>query len=83
MKIKSISEAYSIEPRTMHVIPNDFCQDKLMDVERIELETITQGSPAVGNAFMAYVGYNYYGQKLFTFKADSVNVEYFPSDNNQ
>jgi len=50
--------------------------DKPSACKEIKLETIVIGNVSVGNAFMAYVGYNFDGKKIFQFKSDSVNVEY-------
>ncbi len=82
-KIKSIKEAYSREPAIHEVSTqetyNEFEKFKHypdMLIKEIRIEQINIGDPAIVDVFMAYVGYNFEGKKLFQYRVDSVNVHY-------
>lgn len=78
-KIKSISEAYSQQPVTLTVLSEKYaqkCHDKPDACKEIKIETIVIGNSSVGDVFMAYVGYNFKGEKIFQYKCDSMNVHY-------
>jgi hypothetical protein len=82
MRIKSISEAYSMQPISFVLTTqethdaNKAWNDGKQDVKKIELEPVNIGHPFNSEMFMAYIGYGFDNQKLFTYKADSVNVQY-------
>ena len=83
-EIKSITEAYSQMPITLEVSTQErYDNHKNPDaaknfIKEIKLEVVTKGSSSVGVVFMAYVGYGFTGKKLFEYKADSMNVTYYP-----
>ena len=66
MKIKSISEAYSMQPVSLSLCE---CNHTHIDIciEKIEIEN--QGE--------FYIGFNFKGQNIFKYRSDSVNVHYF------
>lgn len=68
-KIKSISEAFSMQPRTLSVdkIRSNFNPDE--SVKEIVLERSGEDS-------YSYVGYNFEGKMLFKYLEHSVNVHY-------
>lgn len=76
--IKSISEAFSMQPIILSVC-NDYehYYDKPNAIKEIKLETLTIGyecgQPVQG---LYYVGYNFDGKKIFQYHAKSVNVHY-------
>ena len=71
-KIKSISEAFSMQPITLSVTePNKRLEfsnpkDHIKEIKDIGID---------GESY--YVGYNYDGKKLFKYVGKSVNVHYF------
>lgn len=66
-RIQSISEAYSSQPVTYVVVDNPSNKES---VKEIVLEDDW--------GFPTYCGYNFDGEPLFEYLADSVNVHYFP-----
>lgn len=71
--IKSISEAYSMQPNTLTVLPQKerlSFGDHSMDIKRIEREPFDETENSL-------VGYNFDGKKLFQYREKSVNVHYF------
>jgi hypothetical protein len=80
-KIKSISEAYSQQPKSEHIVSEqqfEHYYDKPNACKEIKKETVKLGYEC-GNEveILCYVGYNFDGKKLFQYKCDSVNVEYY------
>jgi len=76
-KIKSVSEAYSVNRRTWQIVDKNnkhFRPDK--DCVEIKLEKIKFDFVDYFEEDWYYVGYNIKGQKLFQYLADSVNVEF-------
>ena len=77
-KIKSIIEAFSIQPRTLSVCKREYESNKphahkpdcIKEIKKIQM---CKFEP---NEFI-YVGYNFKGSKLFEYQSKSVNVEYF------
>lgn len=71
-KVKSISEAFSMQPITITVTAPDKRTkfDPSQDIERIELEVLDENTSI-------YVGYNFEGEKKFQYLANTVNVHYF------
>ena len=67
--ISSITEAYSMQPATFHVINKNLKNDSLAEI-RLEKDK--------HDASPVYVGYTTNGEKLFMYRADSVNVHYKP-----
>lgn len=72
MKIKSISEAFSMQPITLQVVSENQRSkfDPSQDIEKIELEVMDENTNI-------YVGYNFDGEKKFQYITTSVNVHYF------
>ena len=70
-KVKSISEAFSMQPITLTVTDPERRTkfDPSQDIERIELEVMDENTNI-------YVGYNFDGKKLFEYIAKTVNVHY-------
>lgn len=71
-KIKSISEAFSMQPITIQVVSENQRSkfDPSQDIEKIELEVMNENTNI-------YVGYNFEGEKKFKYLANAVNVHYF------
>jgi len=75
LKIKSIVEAFSMQPEILQVQktkegfwkPDEACKEIKLEV----LDHIYDESPT-----SYYVGYNFDGKKLFQYLAKSVNVHY-------
>jgi len=75
-KIKSISEAFSMQPIVINVVkePNQFnpeqsCKEILLKCNQIFSST--------GSGIYTYCGYNFDGKKIFQYIASAVNVHYF------
>ena len=75
--INLISQAYSQQPTTICVMSEKhYAQakhNKANICKEIKIEQIHTGC---GDVFMAYVGYNFEGKKIFQYKFDAMNVEY-------
>jgi len=71
-KIKSISEAFSQQPITLHANPQSKNELSASEI-KYELLNVSTGGPEY-----YYVGYNLKGQKIFQYLASSVNVQFFP-----
>lgn len=71
-KVKSISEAFSMQPVTLQVVSENQRSkfDPSQDIEKIELEVMDENTNI-------YVGYNFDGEKKFQYLANAVNVHYF------
>ena len=71
-KVKSISEAFSMQPITLQVVSEKKRSkfDPSQDIEKIELEVMDENTNV-------YVGYNFDGEKKFQYLANAVNVHYF------
>ena len=69
MKIKSISEAFSMQPITLSVVDKPTSFDPENSIKEIKLEVMDETTNV-------YVGYNFDGKKLFEYIAKSVNVHY-------
>lgn len=70
-KIKSITEAFSMQPCTLTITdPAKRTIHPENDVEKIELEVMNETTNI-------YVGYNFEGNQKFAYLANSVNVHYF------
>lgn len=67
--VQSITEAYSVHPVTLKVVdtPSTYAPEK--SIKNIELEILDNG-------LEVYVGYNFEGEPLFQYLANSVNVHY-------
>ena len=69
-KIKSITEAFSMQPVTISTMEsNDAYYDKPSACKEIKLEVMDEDTNV-------YVGYNFEGKKIFQYLANSVNVHY-------
>lgn len=82
-RIKSIKEAYSMQPVTHEVCDvmlNDHVNIGIRKhtIKEIKLERVLIPIDKENNFIQnMYVGYNFLGQQKFMYHADSVNVEYF------
>ena len=76
-KIKSVSEAYSMQPRTYSVTEDlgDW-QDAKTEIKEIKIELVY----SEGDGYEFYVCRNFHGNKLFEFPKLSVSVSYFPPE---
>lgn len=83
-KIKSISEAFSMQPSTRYVTTQEnyglYHENKpsaAAQIAEIKLETVEIGRK-YGDPIedLYYVGYNFDGKKLFQYLALTVNVEF-------
>lgn len=72
-KIKSISEAYSMQPIHISVNPN---KNIYGDDEPVEIKEELIHNPN-GEYLSVYIGYNNKGRRLFRYLVNSVNVHYF------
>lgn len=70
MRIKSISEAFSMQPNTLSVVDKPARFNPESSIKEIKLE-------AMDEATAVYVGYNFDGKKIFQYIAKSVNVHYY------
>jgi len=75
-RIKSITEAYSMQPITMSVTIDEPPSNggKANSIKFITLEKVTFGETE--DQWM-YCGYNFYAERVFQFIATAVNVIYF------
>lgn len=75
-KIKSISEAFSTQPRVLQVTAKHerFKFDPENDVKEIKQEGKQVNTDKI---ISVYRGYNYDGKMLFEYVMESVNVHYF------
>ena len=74
-KVKSISEAFSMQPHKVSVIEDsdyEMYYDKINACKEIKFEYIRLD----GDTVDVYNGYNFEGKKIFQYIAKSVNVEY-------
>jgi len=76
MKIKRISEAYSMQPVYWEVTEENHRSkfNPENDIAKIVEEKVQVSSE---KQISVYVGYNYDGKKKFKYIADAVNVHYF------
>jgi hypothetical protein len=70
LEIKSISEAFSMQPIKLIVLDDPYPFDNNQSVKEIKLEVLDQNTNV-------YVGYNFDGKKIFQYLEKSVNVHYF------
>ena len=68
--IKSISEAFSMQPITISVYNEIRSFDPENSIKEIKLEVMDSSTNI-------YVGYNFNGEKKFEYIATAVNVHYF------
>jgi len=75
-RIRSITEAFSLEPLTLQVTTED---NRSKSTPEKDIKEIKQEGQQVATDKMinVYRGYNYDGKKLFEYIAESVNVHYF------
>jgi hypothetical protein len=70
MKIRSISEAFSMQPR--HLTVGEFHLYSSVVIDRIVQEDVhIEGDP-----YAYYVGYDDKGNRLFEYRKGTVNVNY-------
>ena len=76
-KIKTIVEAFSIQPESFSVADERHFEHKTNSrdllVKEIKHEMVHVGP----DIFSMYVGYNFEGKKLFQYHTKSVNLHYF------
>jgi hypothetical protein len=73
MNIKSISEAFSMQPVNLIVSEKEGSFNPEDNIKEIKLEHLYVGA----DAYPFYVGYNFKGEKRFQYKAETMNVHYF------
>jgi len=71
--IKSITEAFSMQPSTLSITENRSKYEPENDIKEIKIESHQVGE---NDRISYYVGYNFEGVKKFQFIAKSVNVIY-------
>ena len=69
-KIKSITEAFSMQPATLYCVSAPDSWNEVESIAKIELEIMDETTNI-------YVGYNFDGKKLFQYLEKSVNVHYY------
>ena len=74
MRIRTISEAYSMQPITLTVVETPASFNPEDSIKEIKLE-VRNYITDVSTDF--YVGYNFEGKKIFEYVAAAVNVHYF------
>ena len=77
-KIKSITEAFSMQPTTISTMKsNEGYFDKPNACKEIKLERLCIGHK-YGDPIeeLYYVGYNFEGKKIFQYIANTVNVHF-------
>lgn len=77
-KIKSIVEAFSMQPQVFETVKElgNYYKPELT-IKNIEKEeVITDYENGQGNQRTCYVGYNHNGDKMFQYLASTVNVNY-------
>lgn len=83
-KIKSISEAYSMQPNKLETSTKERYDDyknleaRKSFIAEIKMETVIIGANGFQEPVVMYVGYSFEGQKLFQYLANSVNVHFQP-----
>lgn len=78
MRIKGITEAFSMQPAFLRVGDTIRLEDGTQTkVDRIEMERIELFIDSSVSHSDYYVGYDAEGRKLFQYRADTVNVYYF------
>lgn len=76
----SITEAFSMQPAAFSISTQasydgyENLEVRKTFIKEIKFETIRIG----GSPIEVYVGYNFEGQKIFQYLANSVNVHYAP-----
>jgi Tfp pilus assembly protein PilX len=78
LKIKSITEAFSMQPKTFEAIKElgaYYSSD--LTIKNIEKEETVVGFDS-GNPIQitCYIGYNHNGERMFQYMANTVNVNY-------
>ena len=74
-EIKSITEAFSMQPETQKVWTEKMVWDK-KDKNSIKVINFERERINEHECLDYYVGYNFSGKKLFKYLAKSVNVHY-------
>ena len=74
-KIKSISEAFSMQPVTLEINPNCL-PENLRDGQVTEIREEIRITD-VGDHILYYIGYDKNGEMIFKYLANSCNVHYF------
>ena len=70
--IKSITEAYSMQPETFSVVgkpSNAYPEKSIKEIKEMQKNWNDE-------QIRVYIGYNFEGKKLFEYLANSVNVHY-------
>ena len=78
-KIKSVTEAFSMQPITWEVTDKEtdlpFMQDR--NIAEIKLVTTLATNSPIGIADVL-IGYDFHGNKLYEWQPGAVNISYFP-----
>lgn len=77
-KIKSISEAFSMQPRHLEITEMSYyekCKNEAAKKEFIKVIKL-EDKGQYPDKELYYVGYNFEGDKLFQYIANTVNVHY-------
>ncbi len=76
MKIKSITEAFSMQPASLMVVDEKY---RSKTHPEGDIKEIKEGNKQVSTdkLISVYVGYNFNGEKLFEYIAESVNVHFY------
>lgn len=76
-KIKSITEAFSMQPESFHVYKVKGNEDCLRPTLIAEIRLEESAGLYDNEPEYYYKGYNFQGQLLFQYIARTVNVQYF------
>lgn len=74
LRIKQISEAFSLQPNEKHVSTDWELTQKIPHIKAIELLTLEISKE---EKVSFYIGYNFDNQIVFQWIAKACNVEYF------
>jgi hypothetical protein len=76
-KIKSITEAFSMQPAYFQVYEVRGNETSFLPSLIAEIKLEAQESAYTNEPEYYYIGYNFYGNLLFKYLAKTVNVQYF------
>ena len=73
-KIKSISEAFSMQPKHLEVDKERYNEESIKEIKKERVQCYLPDGEA---SELMYVGYNFEGQIIFQYLNLTVNVHYF------
>jgi len=83
-KIKSITEAFSMQPNTLEVRTQEeyekHIKDKRLHTDFMCKEIILMTIHREKEPIQRYVGFNFEGKQIFEYLPNSVNVHFYPSN---